>query len=76
MAQLTLNSGRSMAGEIVVSKPLFWLPMAPTPWIWLQAVTQRRQRMHLDGSRVIEGLMSIGAGVTLLGIFVSVIPSV
>ena len=39
----------------MVSKPRRVKSMAATPWISSQMRTQRPQRMHLSGSRMMEG---------------------
>ncbi len=46
------------AGPMTVAKPRFCGNSAPTPWIWLQTVTQRRHMMHLPVSRMSAGVES------------------
>ena len=45
----------SKGGRTMVSKPRRVKSMAATPWISSQMRTHRPQRMHLSGSRMIEG---------------------
>ncbi len=66
LAQLEEPSGRSAAGPIVVLKPRWLTPRTPTPWISLQTVTQRRQRMHLEVSRKIDGAGGVDEVLRLL----------
>ena len=45
----------SKGGRTMVLNPRRVKSMAATPWISSQMRTQRPQRMHLSGSRMIEG---------------------
>ncbi|MPM36561.1 hypothetical protein SDC9_83160 [bioreactor metagenome] len=58
LMQLVSTRGFSKAGATCVSKPRLIMPMQATPWVFSQAATQRRQRMHLLLSRTMEGDMS------------------
>ncbi|OPZ68207.1 MAG: hypothetical protein BWY81_00954 [Firmicutes bacterium ADurb.Bin467] len=51
-AQLTVPIGSPIAGEISVSKPRFCAPSTQASCTSAHAVTQRRQSMHFDMSRV------------------------
>ena len=64
------TSARSMAnaGPMTVLKPRFCGNRAPTPWIWLQTVTHRRQDTHLPVSRTRAGVERVDLAVGLLAL--------
>ena len=65
--QLASPSGENIAGAITVSNPRPCAFSTPVFWISLQAATQRRQRMHLPISRVMDTEMSSGGEIVLAG---------
>lgn len=58
--QAVLPMGRPKAGVITVWNPRFSAVRIEVVWIFLHTLTQRRQRMHLLGSRVMDSLTSMG----------------
>ena len=56
--QVTSERSEANAGPITVVKPRPCGNRAPTPWVSLHTVTQRRHMMHLPLSRMSAGVES------------------